>query len=1020
MITILHIDDNADDRELIRFRIARVARDFHFTEARNAQEALTLLAGQNFDCILSDFQMPGMDGLQLLKIIRANEISVPFVFLTGQGNEALAAEALRAGADDYYRKDDGFAHYERLTNSVRRHVEAQRRERDRRAAETRLFESEERYRLIFSRAPLGILQFNAEGVIVEANEALAQILDVAREQLIGFHMISQLRNQNLKDAILRSMDGERAFFEGEYESIISGKKVVIRAVFERLTSPDGRLIGGVGLCEDLALALEAEDVRKRGEQLLRTAIESSLDALYILKGERDTSGMISDFRVLDLNSRAAQQFGMERADLIGRYLSEFFEPDRAGAMIAMFRGVMESGISIDEEREWAGPRVGHGWYHIQVVPLDGGVAFSARDITLRRQVRLELEIARAQLDRIVRLAPLVLYSAKADGSNRITFVSDTIFNILGYTKEELLSEDFNWIANLHPDDSAIIENKHRELAKEGVASALYRYRNKAGEFRWIHDEMRLICDESGEAQEFIGFFSDVTELHNAREHLQREQKSFRTLFDAIGDAVIIIDQETGIIVEANQAALRLYGYERSEFLGMLATEISLEPEQTRQRTSDPRPLIPRRLHRRKDGSPLSVEISTAVIDLHGRQALVCTNRDIAIREQARREDSSGEAARALVEAEREKLALENTLHLTEQKYESLLSASPDAITVTDLQGVISYVSPQALKLFGYDSIEQAVGHNIAEFTHEDERELVKQRLQERLRSGDNQPTVFRGIRRDGSVFFQEINGVVLRDVDGVPTGMLYIARDVTRRVEEERQLQVKQQQVEARNRDLEAFSYTVSHDLNAPLRQIRGYIDLLTSDQENELDDVARQYIERINSAAGRMGSLIRDLLWFSRSGRIELSRQRFDFSALVDEVLKAQARAAPERKYTAEIETGVYVDADLSLARVVLENLISNAWKYTADKPVAVFRFFTAQNGSQSWYCLSDNGIGFAAHDAERIFEPFVRLHSDQRYEGNGIGLTTVRRIIERHGGAIRVESTPGVGTLFSFTLSD
>lgn len=1018
MIKILHIDDNADDRELIRFRIARVAPDFHFAEARNAQEALSLLPNQTFDCILSDFQMPGMDGLNLLKVIRANEITIPFIFLTGQGNEALAAEALRAGADDYFRKDDGFAHYERLTNSVRRHVEAQRQSLDKRVAERRLFESEERYRLIFSRAPVGILQFDAEGIIIEANDALAQIMAVTRAQLIGFNLFTRVRDNELRSAISRSMAGERAFYEGTYESVLSGKKVDIRAIFERILSPDGRIIGGVGLCEDLEQVREAEQVRRRSEQLLRSAIESSLDALYILKGEYDSGGNITDFRLLDLNSRAEQQFGLERSALIGHLLSEFIEPPRAETMISLFREVMVTGKSLDEERQWSGNRIGQGWYHIQVVPLGEGVAFTARDITARRQVRRELEVARAQLDRVVSLAPMVLYSVRADGSNRITFISDTIATVLGYSKETVLSESFEWAANLHPDDVPAVVAKHEQLARDGTATANYRFRNAQGEYRWIRDEMRQVCDPQGVVQEWVGFFSDVTELRQVKEHLQREQENFRTLFDAIADAVVILDQDSGMILEANSAALELYGYTRAEFLGLLVTDISAEPEESLRLLSSPRPLIPRRLHRRKDGRVFAVEITSTLIDYRGRRALICTNRDIAIRDQARLGTVFAEQRAALEEAERARVALEHTLHLTEQKYESLLSASPDAITVTDLQGVISYVSPQALKLFGYDSIDAALGHNILEFTIPEEREVVKARLRERLQQDNQQPAVFRAIRADGSIFHQEVNGVVLRDENGAPTGLMYIARDVSQRVFMEQEQQRQQEQVEARNRDLEAFSYTVSHDLNAPLRQIRSYIDLLTSDHNGNLDEVTRQYFERINSAAGRMSTLIRDLLWFSRSGQIELSRQKIELGPLVHEILAGHARAHPARQYRAKIEPDLIVDADPSLMRVAMENLLSNAWKYTADRPIAEIEVYATKRDNVRGFCLRDNGIGFSPGDAKRIFEPFVRLHSDHRYEGTGIGLTTVRRIIERHGGTISADSVPGVGTTFFFSL--
>jgi signal transduction histidine kinase len=148
------------------------------------------------------------------------------------------------------------------------------------------------------------------------------------------------------------------------------------------------------------------------------------------------------------------------------------------------------------------------------------------------------------------------------------------------------------------------------------------------------------------------------------------------------------------------------------------------------------------------------------------------------------------------------------------------------------------------------------------------------------------------------------------------------------------------------------------------------------------------------------------------------LARQTFELGPLVHEILAGHARANPSRQYRATIEPDLIVDADPSLMRVAMENLLSNAWKYTADRPVAEIEMFATVRDSVPGFCLRDNGIGFSPGDAKRIFEPFVRLHSDHRYEGTGIGLTTVKRIIERHGGTISADSAPGFGTTFFFSL--
>jgi light-regulated signal transduction histidine kinase (bacteriophytochrome) len=220
-------------------------------------------------------------------------------------------------------------------------------------------------------------------------------------------------------------------------------------------------------------------------------------------------------------------------------------------------------------------------------------------------------------------------------------------------------------------------------------------------------------------------------------------------------------------------------------------------------------------------------------------------------------------------------------------------------------------------------------------------------------------------------------------------------------------------------RELEAFSYSVSHDLRAPLRGIDGFSKILAEDYADKLDNEAARYLGRIRAGAQRMGAIIDDLLTLSRVTRGRLATQRVDLSAVAREVVEALREAEPERKVQVSIADDLVVEGDVQLLRLALENLLGNAWKFTRQEPLAQIAFDAKVAESGTVYRVRDNGVGFDMAHADKLFAAFQRLHDPDDFEGTGIGLATVRRIIERHGGRIWAEGAEGEGATFYFTLA-
>jgi light-regulated signal transduction histidine kinase (bacteriophytochrome) len=225
-------------------------------------------------------------------------------------------------------------------------------------------------------------------------------------------------------------------------------------------------------------------------------------------------------------------------------------------------------------------------------------------------------------------------------------------------------------------------------------------------------------------------------------------------------------------------------------------------------------------------------------------------------------------------------------------------------------------------------------------------------------------------------------------------------------------------QLEAANRELEAFAYAVSHDLRAPLRSMSGFSQILQESAPPGLDEKSRHYLQRIHDASMRMSGLIEDLLNLSRIGRSELTARPISLSQVAAEAAAAVRERHPKRDVQLEVAPGLEVNADPRLLRIALENLLSNAWKYTARTSHASVSVGVQAGENGPVYFVRDNGVGFDIKYADKLFVPFQRLHPESEFPGSGIGLVTVQRIIARHGGRVWADAKPDEGATFYFTL--
>jgi light-regulated signal transduction histidine kinase (bacteriophytochrome) len=242
--------------------------------------------------------------------------------------------------------------------------------------------------------------------------------------------------------------------------------------------------------------------------------------------------------------------------------------------------------------------------------------------------------------------------------------------------------------------------------------------------------------------------------------------------------------------------------------------------------------------------------------------------------------------------------------------------------------------------------------------------------------------------------------------------------DITEKLEAEENLRRYSSDLEVSNKELEAFAYSVSHDLRAPLRTLDGFSKAVMEDYEDKLDNTGKDYLRRIRDAAKHMDQITRDMLTLSRVIRSDLRMDDVNLSNLVSTIANELSEKAPSRKVEFIISPDVIARGDASLLQMALFNLMENAWKFTAKTTEARIEFGTMVKDDERIYFVSDNGVGFDMRYVDKLFQPFQRLHTDAEYPGTGIGLAIVQRVIRRHGGRILAESQEGKGTTIYFTL--
>jgi PAS domain S-box-containing protein len=509
-------------------------------------------------------------------------------------------------------------------------------------------------------------------------------------------------------------------------------------------------------------------------------------------------------------------------------------------------------------------------------------------------------------------------------------------------------------------------------------------------------------------ESFAGLEKEIAERKRAEEELRKASLYARSLIEASLDPLMTISSD-GKIMDVNEATVQVTGITRNRLIGSDFSDYFKEPEKAREG------------YQKVMSEELVRDYPLSIRNISGRTTDVLYNATI-YRNEAGEVQGVFAAARDITERKK----AEEALRLANAYNRSLIEASLDPLVTIGPNGKITDVNAATEKVTGH-SRKELIGTDFVDYFSEPQK--AKAGYQKVFKDGFVQDYPLEIRHKDTHLTPVLYNASVYRDEAGHVIGVFAAARDITERkraeeevrtlnVELEQRVVQRTAQLEAANKELEAFSYSVSHDLRAPLRAIDGFSRVILEDYLDKLDDEGKRYLNIIRSNTQKMGQLIDDLLVFSRLGRQELKTAGIKTEEMAKAAFEELKPTFEKREVQFEVESLPMGYGDRSMIHQVFVNLLSNAVKFTRPKETAIIKVEGKSKGDESIYSIKDNGVGFDMQYVNKLFGVFQRLHGSDEFEGTGVGLAIVQRIIHRHGGRVWAEGKVGEGATFYFTL--
>ena len=690
-------------------------------------------------------------------------------------------------------------------------------------------------------------------------------------------------------------------------------------------------------------------------------------------------------------------------------------PDDLDRILAARRRHIEELATFDEEFRLMCADGRYRWFRERIRTARNAagkatrIAGSISDIDAQRAAEDALQECEARFHHVIQGSSEGIWDW--DQQRRRYYISSGMKALLGYSESELPNERASFFHVMHPAD---LERVRAEIAEHFTQRTPFdtelRLRHRDGSVCWYRARGQAVWDESGGVSRFAGACSSILVQKQAEERIRELLAEKQIIIDNVHVGIVFV--RDGMIADINRRMEELFGHPAAELVGRSPGILFHEPDDFRAlegacgvRAGAGGGQIVSRAHElvRRDGTGfwglVTCKLLAPADPAQGSIWIFFDDSD----------------HRHAIEA------LRNERDFSD----SLINGMPGVFYLVDRDGRFLRWNRNLEKVTGYHAASLSEMRAMELFAEQD-RPTVQEATYRTLKLGENQQELW--LRsRDGRRIPFLMTGVRI-EIDGM-THIVGIGFDITPRLMAEEQVRHLNEELEERvrerttelaaaNKELESFSYSVSHDLSAPLRGIDGFSRMLAEDFGALLPEVGRSYITRIRAATQRMQQLIDDLLRLSRVTRDELQRESLDLSHMARELVDELRAAQAQRSVSIEIAPDLVVFADRNLLRIAMSNLLRNAWKFTSRRSAATIHVGVLREGNETVYFVKDDGAGFDMRYAGRLFGAFHRLHRSSEFEGTGIGLAIVSRILHRHGGRIWAEAGIDRGATFFFTL--
>ncbi|WP_455203719.1 PAS domain-containing sensor histidine kinase, partial [Kaarinaea lacus] len=813
----------------------------------------------------------------------------------------------------------------------------------------------------------------------------------------------------------------------------NGERVWIAWKNKPIFSEAGKLIEIQSVGIDISARKQAEDALQQSEAKWRSITENSIDHIMLVNREGNISF---------INHTA---LGLAPEQLINTPMTDYLPPAYKQVANDCLQRVWNTGEPDQFTVEY---EVGDGsvlYYESNVGPVKEGekivaVLVSARDISKRKHTEVALRNSEERMRLLVEQADAVLWSV----DRQLKFTSSVGGGLrgLGLLPNQVVdsgldlyqffqtqskdyapikahlqalegksgSYEFDWQGRYYQSQivpqfdeagnitgciGAAVDVTHRKQAEEAL--------------RIAHHELETrVAERTAElAQANVELKKQISERERTQHLLDESERKFQTIFESSNDAVMLLDSKG--FLDCNDATLKMFGFiSRNEFVGKHPSELSPANQANGEPSQE---LADKKItdafasgknffewtHQRKNGEAFPAEVLLTPMTIAGETILQATVRDITDRKR-----------------------VEEQLNRQKTLFEAVFRDVPDTMLIADVNRKIMMCNPAFTRMFLYRS-EEIVGQT---------KEILYESLEEFERLGRERfnlsaeekvkPYVMNYKRKGGELFPGETVGAPIRDEDGFSIGFMVVIRDISERIQAEEEINRQKAELETSNKELESYSYSIAHDLRSPLRAITGFSQILMADAKDKLNAEDLDHLSRIIDAGKNLSNLIDDILELSRISRRELSIGTVNLSNVGNDIILRLQQSQPNKQVQWQAQENLIAKGDVRLLEVALQNLIENAWKYSRDKTPATIELGAAIVNKEKAYYVKDNGVGFDMAYKDKLFKPFHRLHSLQEFEGTGIGLATVHRIIQRHGGRVWVEAAENQGAAFYFTLSN